>query len=72
MQSFFYYKASIPAFPSQFDIPLDGPQPVVLPQGSNLAVDVTFYDRYDNMITTELSEGMFNDIRMYFVYMNRT
>lgn len=46
----------MPAYPSQFDVSLDDKTLITLAQGTNLAVDVEFYDRYDNVISTELNQ----------------
>jgi hypothetical protein len=46
----------MPAYPSSFDVSLDDKSLITLGQGSNLAVDVDFYDRYDNVISTELNQ----------------
>jgi hypothetical protein len=73
LPQYFYYKMVIPAYPSQFDITLEDKGYVMLPQGSSLVIDITFFDRYDNKIeTTELSDSMFNDVKGQFIYYNRT
>lgn len=35
-------------------------------------MDITFYDRYDNIIQSELSDALFQDVKAQFVYYNRT
>ncbi len=72
MRDYFSYKITIPAFPSRYDISLDDKSAIMLPQGSSLAVDITFYDRFDNVIQTELTESQFSDVKMAFIYFNRT
>jgi len=44
----------------------------MIARGSNLAVDVVFYDRYDNIISTELSDTFFNEVRAQFQYLSRS
>ena len=56
LPQYFYYKLSIPAYPSSFDVKLDTLTNIMLSEGSNLVVDIDFYDRYDNIIGVELNE----------------
>jgi len=37
-----------------------------------LVVDFTFFDIYDNVILNEVSDYIFNNSQIQFVYMNRT
>jgi len=60
----------IPAYPEAFNVPLTGP--AVLPVGSNLAVDITFYDRYDNVIHTMLPSVLYNQVAVTLLYKNQT
>ncbi len=61
LPNYLYYQLSIPAFPSSLDIPLD--REVMFYAGSNLVIDITFYDRFDNIMETELSTASLNDFK---------
>lgn len=54
----------MPAYPSNFDIKLDSAQNIVLHKGSNLVVDIDFYDRYDNLVAVELNETLASAINV--------
>jgi hypothetical protein len=63
----------MPAYPSSFDVSLDDKSVITLAQGANLAVDVDFYDRYDNVITsTELNSTFFDAVNAQLIYQTRT
>ncbi len=52
----------MPAYPSAYDIKLDSLSNIMLHRGSNLAVDIDFYDRYDNIIGVELNDTLANAV----------
>ena len=62
----------MPAYPSQFDVSLDDKSLITFAQGTNLAVDVEFYDRYDNVISTELNQTFSDAVNVQLVYQTRT
>lgn len=71
LPNYLYYLLSIPAFPSTLDVPLD--REVMFYAGNNFVIDITFYDRFDNIMENEIPTASLTDFKGSFVYgRNRT
>lgn len=44
---------------------------LILAQGSNLAVDIEFYDRYDNIVHTELNDTFLSAVNVQLQYVTK-
>jgi len=51
LPTYLYYLLKIPAYPSQFTESFN--QTISYYEDSNIVIDITFYDRYDNVLEIE-------------------